>query len=55
VVPLGVTLRGPNTLPEVPGDVRLGAASQEAAGTAPVPVPLAVGFSVPLGLLLTSA
>jgi hypothetical protein len=55
VVPLGVTLRGPDTLPDVPRDVRLGAASQEAAGTAAVLVRLAVGLSVPLGLLLISA
>jgi hypothetical protein len=55
MVPLGVTVRGPDTLPDVPGDVRLGAASMEAAGTAAVPVPLAVGLSVPLGSLLTSA
>jgi hypothetical protein len=51
VVPLGVKLRGQDTLPDAPGDVRLGAASEEAADTAAVPVLLAVGLSVPLGLL----
>jgi hypothetical protein len=54
VVPLGVPLRGPDTLPDAPAHVRLGAASEEAAGAAAVPVPLAAGLSVPLGLL-TSA
>jgi hypothetical protein len=33
-----------------PGEVRLQAASIEAAGTGVVPVPLAVGLSAPLGL-----
>jgi hypothetical protein len=42
-------------LPDVPGDLSLGATSMEAAGTAAVAVPLAVGLSVPLGLLLASA
>jgi hypothetical protein len=51
VVSLGVTLRGKDTLPDVPGDVRFGAASEEAAGTAAVPVSVAVGLSVPLDLL----
>jgi hypothetical protein len=50
VVPFGVPLREPDD----PAAVRLGAASLEAVGTASVPVPLAVGLSVPLGLL-TSA
>jgi hypothetical protein len=49
VAPLGLTLRGPDTLPVVPGDVRLGAASVEAAGTEAVPMPLAVALSVSLG------
>jgi hypothetical protein len=35
-VPLGVTLRGSDTLPEALADVRHGAASEEAAGTAAV-------------------
>jgi hypothetical protein len=54
VVPLGVPLRGPDTLPDAAGYVRLDAASEEAAGTAAVPVPLAVGLSVPLGLLISA-
>jgi hypothetical protein len=43
-------LRGSDTLPDVPGDVRLEAAFSEAADTAAVPVPLVVGLSVPLDL-----
>jgi hypothetical protein len=53
VVPLGVPLR-PGHATGCFTDVRLGAASEEAAGTAAVPVPLAVGLNFPLGLL-TSA
>jgi hypothetical protein len=55
VATLGVMLTGPDMLPNVPGEVSLAAASMNAAGTAAVSVPLAVGLSVPLGLLLTSA
>jgi hypothetical protein len=51
VVSVGVPLRGPDMLPDDPADMRLGAASEEAVGTAAVPVPLAVGLSVPFGLL----
>jgi hypothetical protein len=35
VVPLCVTLKGPDTLPDVPGDVRLGASSVEAVNGPP--------------------
>jgi hypothetical protein len=51
VVPSGLPHRGPGTLPDGPADVRLGAASFVAAGTATVPVPLAMGLSVPVGLV----
>jgi hypothetical protein len=54
VVSFDVPLRGPDTLPDAAADVRLGAASEEAGGTAAVLVLLAVGLSVLLGLL-TSA
>jgi hypothetical protein len=53
-VPSGLPLRGPDTLPEGPADVRLGDAALGAAGTAAVLVPLSVRLIVPLGLL-TSA
>jgi predicted nucleotidyltransferase len=49
VVPIGATLSGPDTSPGAPGEVRLEAASFEAAGTDAELVPLAVGLSVPLG------
>jgi hypothetical protein len=49
-MPLGVTLSGPEMSPGAPGEVRLVAASMEAAGTGAVLVPLAVGLSVSLGL-----
>jgi hypothetical protein len=54
VVPLGVSLRGRDTLPDAPGNLRLSAASEEASGTAAVPVPLVVGLSIPLGLLASA-
>jgi hypothetical protein len=50
VVPVSATLSGPDTSPGAPGEVHLEAASIEAAGTGAVPVPLAVGLSVLLGL-----
>jgi hypothetical protein len=50
-VPLGTTLSDPDTSPDAAGEVRLGAASIEAAGTDTVPVPLAVGLSVLLGFI----
>jgi hypothetical protein len=46
---MGATLSGPETSPGAPGEVRLEAASFEAAGTRAELVPLAVGLSVPLG------
>jgi hypothetical protein len=45
VVPIGVTLSGPDTSLGAPGEVRLEAASFEAAGTGAELVPLAVGLS----------
>jgi hypothetical protein len=50
VVPWGATIRGPYTLPGAPAEVRLGAASIEAAGADAGSVILAVGLSVPHGL-----
>jgi hypothetical protein len=49
VLPMGATLSGRDTSPGGPWEVRLEAASIEAAGTGAVLVPLAVGLSVPLG------
>jgi predicted nucleotidyltransferase len=51
VVPMGATLSGPDTSPGAPGEVRLEAASFEAAGTGAELVPLAVVLSVPLGFV----
>jgi hypothetical protein len=49
-VPLGATLRVPDTSPVVPEEVRLRATSIEAVDPDKVSVPLAVGLSLPLGL-----
>jgi hypothetical protein len=51
VVSMGATLSGLDTSPGAPGEVRLEAASFEAAGTGAELVPLAVGLRVPLGFI----
>jgi hypothetical protein len=48
VVSMGATLSGPDTSPCASGEVRLEAASFEAAGTGAELVNLAVGLSFPL-------
>jgi hypothetical protein len=52
VVPMGATLSGPDMSPGAPGEVRLEAASFEAAGTGAELVPLAVGLSAHLAFLV---
>jgi hypothetical protein len=49
VVPAGVSLIGPDTSPDAPGEVRVGVASIEATGTGRMTVPFAVDLSGPLG------
>jgi hypothetical protein len=48
-MPLGATIRGPDTTAAAPGEVGLRAASIKSVGTDAMPVPLGVGFRVPLG------
>jgi hypothetical protein len=48
---MGPTLSGPDTSPRAPGEVRLEVMSFEAVGTGAELVILAVGLSVPLGIV----